>query len=347
MPKVAVSGFTRQEKDRVMVMFSVAMPTYKRLQCLKRAIDDVLKQTYRNWELIISDDETGNGETWQYLQEISKKDNRIRIYKNSGPRHGQIWNVNNALRHCKGDWVKPFFDDDRLLPNCLEGFAKYISSHSDLAMIGCRAQHWLNGAFVSEDKDFNRHPFEMISSGVTARKAMCMYDSWNCRTPTYVAIRGDIIQSGCLMVEDDRFKYPLDVRWFGRILERGGVGFLSDVLVIECQGEVESGTSDFWKNEHSLTEELRYVYAEIYNRAKERGETDDWPSLYTIDAQICGIRGLYHITKRQWKNGFEYLLKALMVPRSWPLIIRWLKCKLRPGFYPATKRETDCKEEEK
>ena len=44
---------------------SVAMPTYKRLPQLKRAVDDVLSQTYKDWELVISDDEEGEGEDSQ------------------------------------------------------------------------------------------------------------------------------------------------------------------------------------------------------------------------------------------------------------------------------------------
>ena len=317
---------------------SVAMPTYKRLPQLKRAVADVQNQTFRNWELVISDDEKDPGETWAWLQNLAQEDARVKIVRNLGENHGQIWNVNNALRHCTGDWIKPFFDDDRMLPDCLEVFASVAEAHPELAMIGARAQRWRNGMHVGDEADFTTHEFEMIPDGAMARLAMCLYDTWNGRTPTHVLMRGDVVRGGAMMVEDRAFKHPIDVRWFGRVLEHGGIGFTNKVLVAECQGEVPSGTSELWKEEGSVTEQLRRVYAEIYNRAKDRGEADDWPTLKTIDAEICGIRGLYHLTKCQWLWAFRCLARAAICPSAWPKIVRWLRAKRNPGHFTATER---------
>ena len=38
------------------MLISVAIPTYKRLPFLKKAISDVMAQTYQNLELIVSDE---------------------------------------------------------------------------------------------------------------------------------------------------------------------------------------------------------------------------------------------------------------------------------------------------
>ena len=99
---------------------SVLIPTYRRLELLKRAIADVRSQTYEDWELVISDDEVGDNETWQWLTREMSNDPRIRIIKNLQNKHGQVFNVNNGLKVCKGEWIKPFFDDDRMNRDCLE-----------------------------------------------------------------------------------------------------------------------------------------------------------------------------------------------------------------------------------
>lgn len=297
-----------------------------------------MAQTYTDWELVISDDENGDGESWQWLVKLAKADNRVIIVKNEQSRHGQIWNVNNALRHCSGDWIKPLFDDDGMLPKCLETFVAIATKHPELAMIGARAESWRNGVKVGDEADFTQSEIELIPDGLEARKAMCLYDTWNGRTPTHVMIRGDVVRRGAVMVEDDEFKHPLDVRWFGRILEHGGMGFSNQVLVQERQGETASGTSELWTQEGFLTEELRRVYREIYMRAKEREDISNWPSLKAIDAQICGVRGLYHLTKKQIPWAIKYLSRLMIMPTAWPLVLRWLKAKCKPGFYTATER---------
>lgn len=49
-----------------MSLISVAIPTYRRLPMLRRAIESVFAQTYADWEVVISDDEAPSGETWDF-----------------------------------------------------------------------------------------------------------------------------------------------------------------------------------------------------------------------------------------------------------------------------------------
>src|SRR5690606_15096060 len=61
---------------------TVAIPTFHRVELLTRAVESVLAQTYADWELVVSDEEEGEGEAWLYLQSISRHDPRIRPVKN-------------------------------------------------------------------------------------------------------------------------------------------------------------------------------------------------------------------------------------------------------------------------
>lgn len=323
------------------MLISVAMPTYKRLPLLKRAVSDVMTQTWTDWELVISDDEIDEGETWMYLAVLAKTDSRIKILKNKCGKHGQIYNVNSALNACTGDWIKPFFDDDRMLPTCLEELVSVATSdkaiRENVVMVGCRAQKWRNGIHVGDDENFTKHPIEIISQGQVL-KAMCLLDNWNGRTPTHMLMRGDIIRSGVTMVEDAAFKHPIDVRWFGRILEHGSFAMTDKVLVCECQGEVASGTSELWKEEAFVTEELRHVYCdEIWGRA-QRDST--WPARRTIDGLVCGVRGIYLLKIKQWMTALKYIMRFLIVPSAWPKLVAWCQRKYKPGSYTATERLT-------
>lgn len=318
---------------------SVAMPTYKRLPQLKRAVSDVLSQTFTDWELVVSDDEVGeDGETWMWLQNLAQKDARVRVIKNKGARHGQIYNVNSACRATHGEWIKPFFDDDRMLPDCLAEFVRI--AESDLAksrnvvMIGARAQQWRNGVHVSDEKSFVRHPIEVIAAEDTLR-AMCLLDNWNGRTPTHVFMRGDVVREGALMVENSDFKHPLDVRWFSRILMHGAFAMTDKVLVGECQGEVQSGTSELWKEEGFVTEELRKIYSEVFDLAKR---DKCWPAKRVVDSLRCGTRGVYHLRQKQFKLAVKYLALMLRSVSGLFLTAKWLLRQILPGRFTATRR---------
>ena len=321
------------------MLISVAMPTYKRLPFLKKAVADVFAQTWANWELVISDDEEGDAETWQYLTKLARADSRVKILKNLRGKHGQIYNVNSALHACSGDWIKPFFDDDRMLPTCLADLVavatSQLATRENVVMVGCRAQKWRNGIHVGDDENFTKHSVEIIPQG-EALKAMCLLDNWNGRTPTHMLMRGDVIRSGATMVEDADFKHPIDVRWFGRVLEHGAFAMTDKVLVCECQGEVASGTSELWKEEALVTDELRRVYCdEIWRRAQK---DSTWPARRTIDGLVCGVRGLYLLKKRQLRPAIKYLAKLTITPLAWSKVVSWCRRKSHPGWYTATER---------
>ena len=320
------------------MLISVAMPTYKRLPQLRRAVDDVLAQTWKDWELVISDDEVGDeGETWKWLQELAARDNRVKVLKNMRGKHGPIYNVNSACFATNGEWVKPFFDDDRMLPNCLEEFAKIaerdLIKDNNVVLIGCRAQRWRNGINVGDEKNFARHGVEVIPQG-DALRSFCLLDSRNGRTPTHMLMRGDIIRSGVGMVEDAQFKHPLDVRWYGRLLEHGAYAMTDKVLVGECQGEVESGTSELWREEALVTEETRHVYREVW----ERNHDASWPAWRSIDGLICGVRALYHARHGQWRCFAKYLLRVVMSPIAPFFLFKCVSRQLWPGHFTAVKR---------
>ena len=316
-------------------MVSILLTTYKRLPFLKRAVEDVYAQTYTDWELVISDDEIGEGETWVWLKDISSQDSRVHIVKNSGPRHGQVWNVNNALQYCEGDWIKPFFDDDRMLPECLEKMMAAANKWPSAAMIGCRAQKWRNGEYVGDEKDFCRGKIDMIRRQDCLR-AICLFDRWNGRTPTHMLINRDAVIGGAVMPVDDAYHVPVDWVWFARVLLFGDYVMLREPLVCQCEGEVASVTSGARADEYALDRELFAAYRDIYDIAKNDMQKISWRD---IEAQINGIRGIYHLSQLRVGRGMVMMVKALKSIRAPAMVLRWLLQEIFPSRFSATARE--------
>src|SRR5438105_2929691 len=100
-----------------MPLITVAIPTYRRLPMLRRAIESVFAQTFVDWEMAISDDEALAGETWTFLESLARSDARVKPIKNGSP-HGAHHNHNAVLKASRGEWIKLLHDDDVLKPNC-------------------------------------------------------------------------------------------------------------------------------------------------------------------------------------------------------------------------------------
>lgn len=112
--------------------FSIAVPAYK-AKFLKECIESILAQTYKNFELIIVNDASPED-----LTSIVKSfnDPRIRYFvneKNCGSVN-VVDNWNKCLEYANGDYTICMGDDDKLLPHCLEEYARLINKYSGLGV---------------------------------------------------------------------------------------------------------------------------------------------------------------------------------------------------------------------
>lgn len=115
------------------ILFTVTIPAYKR-KFFKEAIVSVLSQTYPKWELVIVDDaspEDLRGTVGEF------NDSRIRYYRNDKNIGAEnvVDNWNKCLGYAKGDYIICMGDDDRLLPNCLEEYAKLIEKYPGIGLL--------------------------------------------------------------------------------------------------------------------------------------------------------------------------------------------------------------------
>ena len=108
-------------------MITTIIPTYRRPDMLRRAIKSVLNQTYRNLQVCVYDDASGD-ETASVVAELQKEDSRVKYFchpKNIGGDENYVYGM--------GHVDTPFFsflaDDDVLLPNfyqlAMDNFNKY------------------------------------------------------------------------------------------------------------------------------------------------------------------------------------------------------------------------------
>ncbi len=99
-----------QNQNIIGGLVSIGMPTYNRANLIKRALDSLLSQTYKNIELIISDDGSTD-DTEKVCQEYVARDLRVRYIRH--PKNiGHVVNFEFVMREAKGDYFMWAADDD-------------------------------------------------------------------------------------------------------------------------------------------------------------------------------------------------------------------------------------------
>src|SRR5680860_383473 len=94
---------------------SVVIPTYNRVRTLGRAIDSVLNQSYKDWELVVVDDGSTDGTD----ELMDKYDDPRIIYIKQGINKGVSIARNNGVKQSTGDFVSFLDSDDAYLSNGL------------------------------------------------------------------------------------------------------------------------------------------------------------------------------------------------------------------------------------
>lgn len=99
-------------------LVSIITPSYNCSKFIERTIKSVQKQTYTNWEMLITDD-CSTDNSVEIIKEISLKDSRIKLFlleKNSGAGVAR----NKSIEQAQGKYIAFIDSDDMWMPEKLE-----------------------------------------------------------------------------------------------------------------------------------------------------------------------------------------------------------------------------------
>lgn len=88
---------------------SICIPTYNRIHFLKRLLDSIEIQSFKDFEVIITDD--SDNSSVEYLVKTFSNRLPIKYFKNEKPV-GTPANWNAAITKASGEWIKIMHDDD-------------------------------------------------------------------------------------------------------------------------------------------------------------------------------------------------------------------------------------------
>lgn len=113
---------------------SVLMGIYNCADTLPEAIDSILVQTYKNWELILCDDGSSDG-SYRVASEYRKKyPDKIILLKNK-KNQGLNKTLNHCLEYASGEYIARMDGDDISLPERFQKEVEFLNHHPEYAIV--------------------------------------------------------------------------------------------------------------------------------------------------------------------------------------------------------------------
>lgn len=199
---------------------SVILPTHNRAYVLWRAVQSVLAQTEKGWELIVVDD--GSSDCTQRLLE-EFRDRRIRLVRteNRGPSAAR----NQGVDLARGDYVAYLDSDNTWHDDFLEKMLSAASDNPEDVL-------WYCGADVTFWERDESRQWNLIEQWTEPRRQYTLADVWQFNAPDTNCIfhRREVAEEAggwdedCRWLEDWDFflrvalRYPEKARWVPHVL---------------------------------------------------------------------------------------------------------------------------------
>lgn len=118
-------------------MVSILIPNRDHREDLKRCVDSIReKSTYRNWEILIIENNSTEQETFRYYEEL-KKDSRIRVISREGAFNYSAVN-NLGVREAKGEQILLLNNDTEVIsPDWMQEMLMY-AQRQDVGAVGAK-----------------------------------------------------------------------------------------------------------------------------------------------------------------------------------------------------------------
>lgn len=112
---------------------SIVMPVYNGEKYLREAIESVMRQEFRDWELILVND-CSTDKTSSIMEEYRAKDERIRIIHN-GTNEKLPRSLNIGFLQAEGNYFTWTSDDNKYKPQALWKMHSYLETHRDIGLV--------------------------------------------------------------------------------------------------------------------------------------------------------------------------------------------------------------------
>ncbi len=279
---------------------SVVIPTYNCARFLGRTIDSALRQTYRDFEIIVVDDGStdgtqalvaGYGEALHYVYQ---------------PNQGASAARNAALSRASGEFVAYLDADDLWSPDKLSRQVEYLDAHPS-----CGFVHTEVSVIDEQDKvlhtRFNQETNRPVPQGFCVRDVLLRS---HIQTLTVVERRTAFENAGTF---DLRLPVAQDyLHWIGVVLHGYEVGYLPEPL-----GQYRWRAGSLMSSQRRLLADFVKIY-EIVSKEYGLEQSQGTEIAQLVQAQLYATqRQLAYLERRECSNAAARQRLCRLI-RQWP-----------------------------
>ena len=215
---------------------SICIPTYNQIKYLEKCLISISIQSYRNFEIIISDDSTTD-DVFNLVQDFKQnKGLKVNYFRNR-PSFGSPQNWNYTISKARGKWVKIMHHDEWFCSSdALQKFVEKIESTGEsLVFTG------IKGDDLKENKSYtNLPPIDFVNS--------VNKDPFKLLEANFIGPPSCVIFPKSTLIFDEKIKWLVDIDFYIQCLLNCNykLEYIHEVLIENCM------------DEHNITN--KYVY---------------------------------------------------------------------------------------
>jgi glycosyltransferase involved in cell wall biosynthesis len=238
-------------------LVSVGIPCYNRPDGLRCLLDSIIKQSYSNLDIIISDNCSTDDGVGQVAQEFASRDPRIRYFRQD-TNIGLYPNHDFVRNHALGDYFFWVADDDEIPVDYVEKCMAHFDDAPDIVMVGPSCDRYLDGDYwytydnySDVGKDTYHRLKDMIPHAFTGPNKFEQY--------FYGIFLKKAIPKKFVLGE-----FRCELRLFFQLSERGCIQHASDVRLVKSTSKAHL---DRYKKRAFIH---RHLWLNLFGRTAER-----------------------------------------------------------------------------
>lgn len=266
------------------IKLTACLLVYNHSHLLQKVIGNILNQTFKDFNLIISDD-CSTDNSYEIARSFENIDSRIRVVKT--PQNlGMAGNANFAISFAKSEYVALLHHDDILSVNAFEKWLDCIEKDENIAFVF----NDYKTSYSASTNHYINNKLKIINPGNYILKKFLL-KRWGCPIRGTALIRKKYFDEAGGM--DERFELLADVDLWMRLSAKWDVGYIGEPLI-----EVLANRPENYPKEYTdFTWKRFFILFDIHSR---------------------------NINRVNYPNNFHYLIKRFVFRNKVSIeIIKW------------------------
>lgn len=294
---------------------SIGLPAYNAEKLMEKTISSILNQTWKDFELIISDN-ASTDKTSEICKKFEKMDSRIKFFKQE-KNMGPYWNFNFVLKKSQGEYFVWFATDDEHENTFLEKNLKIleenkniVASISNVEYFGSNIDTIVKKNFFQNVKDKFKYRFDkktkfiqVFPTNGTFERRASLYLRMDRSTAFYSLFRTSIIKK-CMIITPFASS---DLAIILNVLKYGNIFVIDEILMKKNLGGYSSkGIISYLKNQNTGTVSMIFmnlpftIWCARNLGTKIFLKNIDWFVVINIYGQYLVLSDIIQIMKRKF-----------------------------------------------